>query len=275
MSNRDVKVEYNMPFNKYLEVRAMSASSLKRLYASYRDYLCESINASRKTLDRGRALHKIILEYQSFFDSYSVLPDGKDRRSREYKDMLRDSIVTEKEILTSGEFEEYMSIRKSVLENPDAAVAIKGEHEVSVFWNDPQFGASKARFDILASSYVGDLKMVSPLQFMSFGRQAYYLGYDIQAAWYLRAAKAAGFSEGIKNFQFIFVIFESSGASPDSSVQIAPEEMVIGGEEKISAALENLATVYANEEKGIRDAFYGKIPGVSFVDYRLEYGLPE
>ena len=115
----------------------------------------------------GTAMHKIVLEgREAFLRTYSRREDDcegdtpamKAARTKAAKKDLR-----EDQILLHGEdWDLCIDTARIVTEHPDLAGALTGgASEVSVFWDGPEGGPLKARFERLQVGGIGDLKSIA------------------------------------------------------------------------------------------------------------------
>lgn len=249
-----------MKFEDYLEEKAMSASALKLLYKSHRDY--EKGLKQTPSMGSGRIEHLAVLENDLFSEITKVTPAKRiNEKGKEVKFVRSGSHWEQfqkenkgKLIISSSDFDQCVSVAEAVHENPSATECLTGEKEVSIFWADPLFGPSKARFDCLGKGFIADLKRTAS-DLSRFGRTCDQLCYDIQSYWYLRGAAAVGLEINV----FIFVAYESSWPH-DSTVQFAPEYMNESGRRKIDVAFKNL-------KSHSRKKFNGKLPGITEIKF--------
>ena len=255
-------------FSDYLAEPAMSASKLKLMYKSYRDGI-KGIK-STDAMQSGKIEHLVVLERDEYEKSTVITPATRtNEKGKEVKFVRSGGHWSEfqeknkgKIIISASEYEKYLSVSNAVYENPEAVKYLTGEKEVSIFWNDPVFGPSKMRCDVLneQGGYICDLKRTAK-DLGRFGFTCDSLGYDIQAAWYLRGALAVG----LNVYRFIFVAYESTYPH-DSSCQEAYQGMIDSGNEKIEIAADNLKAGELESEK-----FHGKFPGLIGVDFPIRF----
>ena len=230
------KIIKDMPFDEYAAYPAWNASKLKALAHSFLAYSCyTSSEHSGKTTPAmafGHAVHAKVLE--------GIEPSGKN----------------------AAEVDKACTM---LMKNREVKKLFSGrvDTELTIIWHDDVWGECKARFDAFGHDLnaIIDLKVMAadnhdPLK---FGYSAVKFGYDLQAAWYKRAAIAAG----LKCDKFLFVVLEKGWY--DSSVLNAPDGMILAGEDEISFARINL------EQAEKANGFGGRFPGVYDVEHKL-YG---
>jgi len=266
MGNNAAGIYKDMPFDEYLAIPAMSASKIKSLYKSYRDY--EKGLKQTPSMASGRIEHLAVLEQQRFLETIVITPETRITEKDKEVKFVRSGVHWEnfqndnigKTIITSKENEQCVEVAHAVAENPHATKYLTGEKEVSIFWDDPLWGLSKMRCDCLNEKWICDLKRTAS-KLLNFGWVCDDLGYDVQSAWYLRGAKAAGLSVET----FIFVAYESAYPH-DSTCQEVTFGMIETGLEKIEIAHENLLRGESRPAE-----FHGKFPGLVSVDFPVKF----
>ena len=199
----------NMRFADYLAEPAMSASRLKLLYKSHRDFI-KGIR-STESMKAGTLEHLAVLEHNNWNNMVVVTPRNRTNEKGKEVNFVRSGAHWKqfqdenkgKLIITAKENEQCMEVAHEVYSNPESKKWLTGEKEVSIFWNDPVFGPSKLRADNLGHTYMTDLKRTAS-DLSKFGFTCDKLGYDIQAAWYLRGASAVGLHK-VESFIFVAV----------------------------------------------------------------------
>ena len=153
----------------------------------------------------GRAVHAAILTPTAFKRDYAILPDGIDRRTKAGKEEYQAFMdaAEGKEILTAADADQVKAMTKAFRKNPQAAALMKGtKREKALVWADLETGVMcKGRIDAIGSDYIIDYKTTNDASTDTFQRESIRYGYDLQAAMYLEAARANGYSP--KGFIFI------------------------------------------------------------------------
>lgn len=171
-------------------------------------YLLDNPPADTQAMRFGRAVHAAVLRPNDFLVEYAVLP-SIDRRTnagkQEYAAFVEDAAG--KEVITAEEAAKIHSIATAVLQCPEAAALLEGcEVEKSIFWTDPQTGIDcKGRLDAYKTGIVVDLKTCVDASEREFTKSALKLGYDVQAAHYLRGVRAL---EGNSFVEWFFIAVE-------------------------------------------------------------------
>lgn len=146
----------------------------------------------------GRAVHTRLLEPVEFSARYAATPLECDRRTKEGKAIWNELLESGKEVISAADMD---AIRGMEQEFPFHLIA-GAQTEVPLFWTDAETGVQcKGRLDAITEDYVIDYKTTTNAATDAFMREALRYGYDLQAAMYLEAARANGYSP--KGFIFI------------------------------------------------------------------------
>lgn len=234
------EVIYDLPSEVYHAHRRLSASGMRNFLRSPRYYkaMLERPRESTPSMTTGTLLHTAILEPLKFAARY--MPTDLERRgTKEWKTV--ESLNPGKELVKAPEYAEICECRRVVIEDETVARLLNTgdpKAEVSIFW-EAEFGVkSKARLDLIAPhSHLVDLKFTHECD--KFMRTAYPSGYHVQAAWYLRAAIAAGLAE--ENTPFYFVAVEPSYPF-EMRVYHCSDEFIAAGNSVISEILPQYAS---------------------------------
>jgi len=205
-----MRVDRNMPDAEYHSVRAASASRLKALRRSPAHLrMMDEEPLKGDALAFGSAFHMAILEPMRFADQYVVAPDV-DRRTKDGKaawQQFQDSLIgSGQTALTVDDHLAITGMARAVSANPVANDLIVGrtETELSLFWDELDIPC-KARVDAynLEQRCIIDLKSTQDASPEEFPRSVAKFGYHIQAAWYMRSMRLAGFE--VETMVFIAV----------------------------------------------------------------------
>lgn len=181
-----------MTNKEYRDAEGISKSQLFHIAKSplHFKYAQENPTEDTASLLFGRASHKYILEPESFFDEFAVLPKV-DRRTKAGKDAIAEFNLANagKEAISQEDFEIIQEMQRAIESNPLAVSLLCGDHEQSYFWTDSDTGeACKCRPDCL-TEYMGkkiivDYKTCDSCQDGHFERNCRKYGYDVQAGMY-------------------------------------------------------------------------------------------
>lgn len=158
--------------------------------------------------DIGTLVHAAVLEPERFDAEFVALPaDIKTRRGKAY-----DAFVAENagKTVVKGEHRDLaVEISAALAACPPAARVLDlcARREVSLLWDEPA-AAMKARVDFMSKNgtVLGELKTAQDSSPEAFSKTADAFGYDIQAATYLRAARALGMDPAM----FVFIVVEKA-----------------------------------------------------------------
>lgn len=186
----------------------------------------------------GSALHKYVLEPDGFFDEYAVAPQV-DRRTKAGKEAMLEfqESAQGKDIVSADDMVLIGEMTAAIRENPRADFLLRGEVETSYYWQDEMTGLDcQARPDCLKiigdKGIIVDLKTCRRADTDSMVRQAYDLGYDMQAFMFREAVEK---ERGIK-CDFIFACIEKEPPYLINILQ-ADDLMFQSGEDRFREAI--------------------------------------
>ena len=194
------------------------------------DYMPEE----RATFDTGTAAHALLLEG---VDRMAVLdyPDWRTNAAKAARDEARE--LGRIPVLAH----QYANIQamaevavKAISENADLGYTLDdGKPEQSLFWREDETEC-KARFDWVSNDckLIIDYKTTEINSPDAWMRSIPAQGYDLQAAWYLRALQK--YSEMPANF--VFLVQETNAPFACYFVGMSPTDLEIG-HQKVEAAL--------------------------------------
>jgi hypothetical protein len=178
----------------YFDIAAVNFSTLKYMKKSPLHYKhARDVGREDSTnLLKGRAVHTAVLEPDQFDQRYAIYT-GKTRRGKEWEKFELDHAG--QEILKVVEREQAFAMRDAVLRHPAAKkIFASGLAEQTLVWTDESTGLlCKAKADWLTSIVLADLKSTPDVDGRRFGAMAARMDYFVQLAWYLDAARRAGF----------------------------------------------------------------------------------
>lgn len=183
-----------MTNKQYREAPGISRSELFLLNRSPKHfkYYQEHPEEETPALKFGTAVHSRILEPADFKDRYMVYPKF-DRRTKEGRELYqkwdREALVLDKILLPEEDWLTIQDMAAEVEAHPITRELLKGEHEKSIFWIDPDTGIRcKCRPDCL-TEYEGqplivDYKTTDSCEDGHFERSCRKYGYRLQAGMY-------------------------------------------------------------------------------------------
>jgi len=239
----------NIPLNTWVDVddRAyhggpgISASGLKDIRKCPALYNFKKSNyepdaEKPEVLIVGSAVHTYILEPEKFKDTYMIAPTS-DKRKKEWKDFVKniDDIDREKPILRKDSVDIMRGMKESLsIPRDEFGTNIfqnlihhpKTKREMAIYTVDPKRGVLlKAKVDINYGGILFDLKSTRNAKQDLFMRDAANLGYDIQAAFYLKVATIS--KQEAKGFGFIGIEKEAPYLS--NAILMEKRDIVLGG----------------------------------------------
>ena len=174
-------------------------------------FLYESMNPKDDTpaLILGRAVHKAVLEPETFFNEYDLAPKVN-KRTKEGKAAIEDHLAycesCDKEPIDADDYEVIKGMRATI-----EMAFLTGEHEKAFFWTDNETGEKcKVKVDCLAEvegkKYIVDYKTTDSCEQMAFERSVRKYGYKFQAGMYREGV----FQNTFEEYGFAFVAQEKT-----------------------------------------------------------------
>lgn len=185
---------------------AISSSDVKAVYKTSLHHWKNKVRKESSAFALGSAVHAMVLEPEEGL----VRRGPEDRRGNKWKEAALDADLDGKILLTEGDYDLAERIAASVRAHPVAAMYLASPSlvcEASFFTADPETGVTiKCRPDgyIQDAGIVFDIKTTTTASPDGFPREVVKYAYDVQAAFYLRALRAAGYEAN----QFVFVCVE-------------------------------------------------------------------
>lgn len=226
---------------EYRAMEGVSRSELNTiLQKTPMHFLYEQMNPKEDTssLAFGRAVHKAILEPDTFSDEF-VVGITVDRRTKEGKQKWEDFLATvgDKEVISQTDFEVIKEMKTVIDKDPIASAFLTGEHEQSFFWTDAATGEKcKVRPDCISEvdgkTYLVDYKTTDSCANGAFERSVRKYGYKFQAGMY----REGYFQNTFKDVGFVFVAQEKT-APYAVRVYICSEEFINEGYSQFREAI--------------------------------------
>jgi hypothetical protein len=237
----------NVPAAHYHGWKAVSSGRLRLMIsesAEHAHYDVENpIEASDDMVD-GSYMHALVLQEEIFPELYELRPEGN-ANSKDFK-RRRDRILAERPYVTlieSARWDRLQACGRKLKGHELVASALDtDDRELSIVWVDPQTGLTcKARLDAPQKGIgIWDLKKSRDPRPFAWGRDAWKMRLDLQAAFYLRAAFAA---ELDVPQEFGFIAFK---AKPPFGIRIydfhgEASKVLTAAEDEISRLLDRWA----------------------------------
>lgn len=194
---------------------AISKSRLAKMSVcpQYFKWCEDTPQAPTEDLIVGSAFHKLVLEYDEFYDEFAVAPICN-RRTNAGKEMWAQFEFenAEKSIITQEDFEIITAMKNSLMQNKYAKALLKGEHEISFYTQDDLTEEwIKVRPDVL--KVVGDRIVITDLKSCKsampedFARDVVKYAYDLQAYMYCFTVSKV-LNVPMENIDFVFMPVE-------------------------------------------------------------------
>ena len=191
----------------YDDIQAVNKSTLWEMRKSplhYWHLMHDTPKEDTAAMKFGRAVHAAILTPTAYKRDYIVMPNI-DRRTKAGKEEYEAFCMgaAGREIISQADAESIKLMAAAFRKNRDATQMMKKtRREKALFWTDPETGVDcKGRIDAIGADYIIDYKTTTNAGTDAFLREALWYGYDLQAAMYMEAARANGYSP--KGFIFI------------------------------------------------------------------------
>lgn len=186
--NAPIGIHYDVPFEEYQAIEAISASqlsALKRSPAHFRAAL-EATRKETSALVFGKALHYLILEPDKFAENVILGPDVKTRDNATYRNWLLEN--PGKTIMLASEWEPLFDINEAIVKNKTAWSLLQNtKREVSIVWRCRTTGElCKGRVDAWNPELklLLDVKTCENASRFSFQKAISDYAYHRKAAWY-------------------------------------------------------------------------------------------
>ena len=202
----------NMTNREYREHEGISRSELFTISKTPLHFKYEQEHKKEDTpsLQFGRALHKMILEPETFNQEFAVAPQVNLRTNagkEEYNRFLLDN--PGKEVIRQDDYYTILAMCDVAHQNELVMQLLKGEKEQSFFWTDPDTGeVCKCRPDCITEyegqKYIVDYKTTDSCEDGHFERSCRKYGYGFQAGMYTEGV----FQNTYEQYGFVFIAQE-------------------------------------------------------------------
>ena len=200
------------------EYRSMEGISRSELWTiiskTPMHFLHEQFNPKEDTpsLLFGRAVHKAILEPETFSDEFAV-GIRVDRRTKEGKEKWENFVasVGNREVISPDDMDVLRDMKQAIDDDYLASTFLTGIHEESFFWTDVETGEKcKVRPDCIAEvdgkKYLVDYKTTDSCADGAFERSVRKYGYKFQSGMY----REGYFQNTFEDVGFVFVAQEKA-----------------------------------------------------------------
>lgn len=157
----------------------------------------------------GRAAHVLLLEPELFRAQIHVMDEGVNFTTKAARAERDEAIEAGKTVIKHEQYEIIEAMRDALAAHPFAGAAFRnGKPEQSLVWQDNETGVwLRCRPDFLPNAirHIPDYKTAASSKPEDFRKQAWNLGYHMQAALYLDGIEAV---TGAEAKSFFFVVQE-------------------------------------------------------------------
>ena len=227
----------NMSNAEYHATDAISSSAVKTVHGkSLAHWKAQRDFTPTPAMAIGTAVHDMVLE-----DGNGVARGPADRRGNAWKDAFADAEAGGKLLLTAGDYDVARNVADSVLFHPvgQRMACDDTVNEASFFATDPETGLElKCRPDSywLDRGIVYDIKTCQSSLPKDVARDVNTYSYALQAAFYLKVLRLAGFEAN--SFTFVFVEKTPPYAV---NVSVLSDEFLQYAERQVDATLMKIA----------------------------------
>lgn len=225
----------------YDEAEGVRRSDLYTLYTKtplHFKYQIENREEPTASLTFGSAAHKYILEKESFYDEYAVLPVC-DRRTKEGKEIYNAfmELAKTKTLISADDFMKIKEMDEQIDRTPLAREFLTGITEKPIFWTDVDTGIKcKVKPDclseVLGVKYIVDYKTTDSCADGHFEKSVRKYGYKFQAGMYREGV----FQNEFEDYNFAFVAQEKT-APYAVRIYICSEAFIQEGYDQFKEAL--------------------------------------
>ena len=197
-----------------------------------------------KALADGTAVHAFFLERDKFDTDFVIKPADIKLNTKVGKEW---ALENQSKIIIDSELGNNLyEMEKSFMDSPAKLIYdIKGETELSYFWDDLGTIKGKCRPDWLSDdgSIVVDIKTTTDASPRGFQKSISNWGYHLQLGWYLRGLRKLG----VPAEQFIFIAIEKT-APFCVGVYRADQEMINYAMKELDQLMPEIQTAMVSKE---------------------------
>lgn len=264
------KIPEHMSETEYNAADGVRRSDLWKISDSPEKYKYFKENPPDQTpaMAFGSAIHKLILEPDTFFDDYAVAPEIN-RRTNEGKAAWEKFVAENagKTIITADDYNtmKEMEAKLKTVSLARSLLYEDGKSEVPVFWTDPETGEKcKAKLDRLdigldGRYYIVDYKSALSAETFRFNSEIFKLGYHVQSGMYSEGTQIA-YNLDYRPV-FLFVVQEKKPPYAVNVIEVT-DEVADAGNAQYHMLLGKLHDCKAVD---IFPGYVGDVPNDSFV----------
>jgi len=199
----------------------ISSSDVKMVYGSTLAHWKSKTYASSSAMQLGTAIHSFVLE-----NGFDIIRGPETRRGKAWTELQEEANADDYTLLTASDYDLARGIADSVLFHPAGQrIAYDNDstiNEASFFATDPDTGLKlKCRPDSYwqENGVLYDIKSCRDASERGVTADFNSFGYPIQAAFYMKTLRLAGYSAE----QFVFINVEKTGRYEVSTNILSPE----------------------------------------------------
>ena len=213
MNKSGIVIETNAEYHGYREAISKSRLANMSVCPAYFKWCEDNPQEPSEDMVLGSAFHKIVLEPETFYDEFAIMPnvDGRTTQGKLLKKQFEET-KGNKQVITQDQFETICGMRDSIMSNPYARKLINGNIEQSMYFTDDLTKVEcKCRPDVWRKVadrvVITDLKSAKSVMPNDFMRDVVKYHYDLQTAMYRDgASKVLGVPKD--NIDFVFIAVE-------------------------------------------------------------------
>lgn len=245
MIKSGIVIENNAEYHGYKDAISKSRLANMSVCPSYYKWCEENPQEPSDDLIVGSAFHKIVLEPETFYDEFAVMPNVDRRTTKgkmEYAQFMEDA--QGKSVINQDQFDMICAMRDSVMSNKYAKKLIQGNIEQSFYFvDDLTQEQCKCRPDVWRKVadrvVIIDLKSCKSALPSDFCQDVVKYHYDLQCAMYRDGvSKVLGVPK--ENIDFVFIACEKKEPYLVNVMQ-ADEYVIQNGEAKFREYIGTLA----------------------------------
>ena len=213
MKKSGIVIETNAEYHGYREAISKSRLANMSVCPAYFKWCEDNPQEPSEDMVIGSAFHKIVLEPETFYDEFAVMPNV-DRRTTQGKMKYAEFIIEAdgKTVITQEQYDTICSMRDSIMSNPYARKLINGNIEQSMYFTDDLTKVEcKCRPDVWRKVadrvVITDLKSAKSVMPNDFMRDCVKYHYDLQTAMY-RDGVSKVLNIPKDNIDFVFIAVE-------------------------------------------------------------------
>ncbi|MEE0969869.1 MAG: PD-(D/E)XK nuclease-like domain-containing protein [Clostridia bacterium] len=213
MNKSGIVIETNAEYHGYREAISKSRLANMSVCPAYFKWCEDNPQEPSEDMVLGSAFHKIVLEPETFYNEFAVMPNV-DRRTTQGKMKYAEFIIEAdgKTVITQEQYDTICGMRDSIMSNPYARKLINGNIEQSMYFTDDLTKVEcKCRPDVWRKVadrvVITDLKSAKSVMPNDFMRDCVKYHYDLQTAMY-REGVSKTLNMPKDNIDFVFIAVE-------------------------------------------------------------------